>query len=56
MKSRIVVLVVCLVGALLGFAYSQEIAAVAAKTQKHVESATAALPGWTETGYAPYTD
>lgn len=56
MKSRIVVLLVCLVGALLSYAYSAEIAAGAATTQNHVDSAPASLPGWTETGYALYAD
>jgi hypothetical protein len=59
MKSRIVVLLVCLVGALLTYAYSAEIAAgatTAATTQNHVDAAPASLPGWTETGYALYAD
>jgi hypothetical protein len=56
MKSRILVLLLCLVAALVSYGYSAEIAAIAGATQNHVESATASLPGWTETGYALYAD
>jgi hypothetical protein len=56
MRSRIVILVVCLAVALLGYAYSAEVGAAAVTAQNHVESATTALPGWGEAGYAVYAD
>lgn len=56
MNLRIVVLLVCLVGALLTYAYSVEIAASAATTPIHVDSVPASLPAWAEMGYALYAD
>ena len=59
MKTRIVMLLVgltCAIGALVTYAYSAELAATAETIERHVEEATAALPGWTETGYALYAD
>jgi len=46
----------CAIGALVTYAYSAELAATAETIERHVEEATASLPGWAETGYAPYVD
>lgn len=56
MKLRIVVLLVCLVGALLTYAYAAEVAQGAPTTQTHAESVTTSPAGWTELGYALYAD